>query len=137
MAAKLKSYVLDACGLIAFLRGEEGGQRLAGEFQSGNSFYLHSVTLGEVYYDSIRVGGIQYADELVEDVLKLPLDVVWSIDMSLIKLVGEFKSTFRISYADAFVLALASEKEASVITTDHHEFDPVEAAGALQFFWLR
>lgn len=137
MASELKRYVIDACGLIAFLRGEKGSNQLADDLKSGHEFYLHSVTLGEIYYDSIRVGGADYANALVEDVLKLPIDVIWDIDLPLIRLVGEFKTTFRISYADAFVLALASQKQAAVITTDHHEFEQVETAGSMIFHWLR
>ncbi len=137
MAPELKRYVIDACGLIAYLRAEEGGNRLAEELKSGHEFYLHSVTLGEIYYDSIRVAGTDYANALVEDVLKLPIEVIWNIDLSLIRLVGEFKTSFRMSYADAFVVALASQKQASIITTDHHEFEPVESVGSIKFYWLR
>jgi uncharacterized protein len=137
MVPELKRYVIDACGLIAYLRGEEGGSRLADDFKSGYEFYLHAVTLGEIYYDSIRVGGVDCANALVEDVFKLPVEVIWNIDLSLIRLVGKFKTSFRISYADAFVLALASQKQASVITTDHHEFESVETAGPIKFHWLR
>lgn len=68
MASELKRYVIDACGLIAFLRGEKGSNQLADDLKSGHEFYLHSVKLGEIYYDSIRVGGTDYANALVEDV---------------------------------------------------------------------
>ena len=35
----------------------------------------------------------------------------------------------RISFADAFALALAERLEIPLITTDHHEFDAVEQKG--------
>jgi len=47
------------------------------------------------------------------------------------------KTVYRISYADSFVLALAEQQEAAVISTDHHEFDAVETAQAFRFAWLR
>jgi len=50
---------------------------------------------------------------------------------------GKYKTSYRISYADAFVLALAEQEKAIVISTDHHEFDPVEKTGEIRFFWLR
>jgi len=34
-------------------------------------------------------------------------------------------------------LALADKEKAIVISTDHHEFDVVEAAKELSFYWLR
>ena len=39
--------------------------------------------------------------------------------------------------ADSFALALAAQLDASLISTDHHEFDDVEKSGEVKFFWLR
>jgi len=50
---------------------------------------------------------------------------------------GYFKTNYRLSFADCFVLALAQLQNASVITSDHHEFDAVEQSGACSFLWLR
>jgi predicted nucleic acid-binding protein len=43
----------------------------------------------------------------------------------------------RISFADAFALALAERPKIPLITTDHHEFDAVEQKGHFRILWLR
>jgi predicted nucleic acid-binding protein len=54
-----------------------------------------------------------------------------------LELTGRYKTSFSISYADAFAMALAEMEGATVISTDHKEFDPVEKNGDLSFYWLR
>lgn len=51
--------------------------------------------------------------------------------------VGVIKVEERISFADAFALALAERLHIPLITTDHHEFDAVERKGHFRFMWLR
>jgi predicted nucleic acid-binding protein len=48
-----------------------------------------------------------------------------------------FSHMLRISFADAFTLALAERLHIPLITTDHHEFDAVEQKGHFRFLWLR
>lgn len=119
-------YVIDACALIAFLREEEGADKLRGLMKdSANNFKMHALNLGEVYYDSCRVSGEKKADELFEDIAQLPIQVVWELDEDLLKMAGKYKSQHKISFADSFVLALAEKENAIVISTDHHEFEPI------------
>ena len=49
----------------------------------------------------------------------------------------EYKTSFRGSIADCFLLALAEKESAIVISTDHHEFDVIDNRGELAFYWLR
>jgi predicted nucleic acid-binding protein len=132
------NYVLDACALIAFFRGETGGETLDDLFsEPQNRFHLHSVTLAEIFYDSLRTSGSQNANDLFEDVSGLPIHIAWNLTPELIERVGRFKTTQRISFADCFVLALAEMGNAAVISTDHHEFDVIEQKNVLRFLWLR
>lgn len=98
---------------------------------------MHAVNVGEVYYDSLRVAGSQTADEILNDIGALPIHVIWSLDVPFIRLLGKYKTSFRISYADAFVLALAERENGCIITTDHSEFDAVERTGLARVLWLR
>ena len=98
---------------------------------------IHSVNFGEIYYDSLRVLGNEKVFELFEDIAKLPIDIIWTLDIPFIELIGKYKTSYRVSYADCFVLALAERENASVVTTDHHEFDAIANAGKLSFYWLR
>lgn len=138
MAGKIKTYILDACALIAFLRQEKGDEKLVKLFKDKqNRFYLHSINLGEVYYDTLRLAGKKQAQELFADVAKLPVEIVWIMDSSFLELVGKYKTSFPMSYADSFVLALAERENGIVVSTDHGEFDAVEKSGKIAFYWLR
>ena len=130
-------FVLDACGLIAYLRGEAGGEKLRDLLKdSKNSFLLHGINLGEVYYDTLR-NSKEIAEKLIDDIKKLPIEIIWTLDLEIIKLVGKYKISYKVSYADCYVLALAEKEKAIIITTDHHEFDVIERENQLKFLWLR
>lgn len=138
MADEIETYILDACALIAYLREEEGNDKLRVLLrESKNRFLIHAVNLGEVYYNSLRVSGEEKAKTLFEDIKRLPINVIWTLDIPFIELAGKYKTSFKMSYADSFVLALAEREKGTVISTDHHEFDSVENAGSLSFYWLR
>jgi predicted nucleic acid-binding protein len=51
--------------------------------------------------------------------------------------VGNLKATHRISLADCFALALAIRESATLITADHHEFNPIAAAGVCDITFIR
>lgn len=138
MAQKVTNYIVDACALIAYLREEKGNDKFCKLLKDRKCrFIMHSVNLGEVYYDSLRISGKEKASELFVDVAKLPISIIWTLDIPFLQLVGKYKTSFNISYADSFVLSLAERENGVVISTDHHEFDPIEGAGVLRFSWLR
>lgn len=134
----MKIYVLDACAMIAYLRDESGGDVLESMLAGTDKrFLLHGITLGEIYYDHLRTVGKGSADELFDDIAQLPIQIVWHLTPELLMQAGTYKTTQRISFADSFVLALAKLEQATVVSTDHHEFDALERDALLTFFWLR
>ena len=42
-----------------------------------------------------------------------------------------------MSLADAFALALAASMDIELVTSDHHEFDPLAGQGAARFLFIR
>lgn len=141
MAESSNRYVFDACALIAFLNDEDGADKVEQLFElawAGEvELYATSVNLYEVYYDALRHTSPGKAEELLADLYALPITVVESVDRSLIRLAAHFKTMHRMSVADSFALALARQLGASLVSTDHHEFDDVEKSGEARFFWLR
>lgn len=132
---KVTIFVFDACGLITFLRNEQGAEKVMQLFaEEENTFLMHAITLGEVFYDTLRINKDK-AFDLFEDVNDLAIQIVWNIDENFLKAAGNFKVNNKMSYADSFVLALAKEYNAQVISTDHHEFDAVEKNTNLKFYW--
>lgn len=134
-------FVFDACAFIAYFNNEAGADKaedLIDRARNGEvQIFATSINVYEVYYDSLRHGSQDKAEEILKDIYNLPLTIVESIDRAIIRRAAYFKTKHKMSVADSFALALAKKLNAKVVSTDHHEFDAVEKAGELQFFWLR
>ena len=89
----------------------------------------HVVNLCEVFYDFHRAGGQENAISALKDLALA--GVVESAEISTLywQTVGTLKSIHkRVSLADCFLIALADQRGATVLTADHHEFD-------VQYVW--
>jgi uncharacterized protein len=132
------TYCLDACAVIAYLRGEPGAEILKGIIEDPRSLLaMHVCNLGEVYYDFLRADGVEASQTAWTNTLELPLELRRDVDDAFIKRVGTIKVEERVSFADAFALALSERLRVPLVTTDHHEFDSIAQKGRLQFLWLR
>lgn len=132
------THCLDACAVIAYLRQEAGAEVLKEIIERPNTFLaMHVCNLGEVYYDFFRDDGLAAAQTAWANALALPLALRRDADDTFIQRVGVIKVAERVSFADAFALALAERVHVPLITTDHHEFDAIEQKGLLRFLWLR
>ena len=137
----MKPYVLDASAAIAFLREEAGSvvvkELLKQKVNFQYTIYLHKATLAEIYYDALKVSGFDGAEESLHIITALPISVIGDISDELLRQIGYFKTHYKISFADCFVLATAKIHNATVVTSDHHEFDAVEKNGDVSFEWIR
>jgi len=134
----MKKYVLDACALLAFLKKEEGGEVVKKIISSDYEVLLHNVNLLEVYYDLLRELGKEKSDAICEEILNLPIKIIYDTDLFLIKTAGYFKVNYRISLGDSFVLATAKLNSAIIVTSDRHELSIVESKEpSLNFNWIR
>ena len=62
METVMPTYCLDACAVIASLRGERGAEILKGVIEQPNTFLaIHVCNLGEVYYDFLGDDGLEAA----------------------------------------------------------------------------
>jgi len=130
--------VLDACAAIAYLRKEDGWQRLMGKvIEPDAALAMHAVNFCEVYYEFLRSDGAEAATQAWDRLRELPIEVVALWDDAFLMRVGEFKVEHKVSLADAFALATSRHFGAQLATTDHHELDALEKDGAARFFWLR
>lgn len=131
-------FVFDACAVIALLHEEPGSGTVASLLKGPeNRCRLHAVNLCEVFYDGLRRGGVTNAARLEEILTKSGLDITTDVPRSLWESAGHLKATFRkISLADSFALAFTLQENGTLVTSDHHEFDPVAAADlcSIQFF---
>jgi len=135
-----KSYVLDACALIAFLRDESGAEAVMNTLRCAEagkiSLYMNRLNLLEVYYDAFRVDGKHKADEEQRLIQKLPIIIRAELSDGVFLEAGRMKASYKISLADAIAAAEASSLGAILITADH-EFDTVEKKEKIVFKWIR
>ncbi|MDR1028225.1 MAG: type II toxin-antitoxin system VapC family toxin [Clostridiales Family XIII bacterium] len=134
-------YILDACSLIAYYKEEAGSSKvkpIIKEAAEGKvDILIHRINLFEVYYDLLRSGGKELIDAAMDSFYDSPIQVIDDINDELMKEAARFKLTYKISVADSFVLATAKLEDATLVTADHHEFDPVDKNNELSFLWFR
>ena len=131
--------VFDACAVVALLRGETGAETVVSLLDNpDHQCRLHAVNLCEVYYDGIRRGDTSDAARLEEILTKSGLDIETVVPRPLWESVGRLKATLRrVSLADCFALAFALGENGMLITSDHHEFDPIAATGICPVQFIR
>lgn len=129
-------YVLDSYALLAYLNGETGQKRveeILTSAQVGDAFaFLCTLNLGEVLYIVERRRGLQQAQMILALIDSLPLHQV-EVTRSLVLDAAHIKARHAISYADAFVTAIAQVEEACIVTGDP-EFKSVESL--VKIDWL-
>jgi len=131
--------VLDACAMIAFLRGENGANVVAQVLRDpADTCFAHSVNLCEVYYDFVRGADERTARAAINDLLSVGVRPRRDMNKAFWQRVGNLKGTIRrISLADCFAIALSERLSGDVVTSDHHEFDPLVAAGVCRVRFIR
>ena len=130
--------VLDACAVIAYERDEPGADVVEMFLVGDDTCWIHAINLCEVYYDFLRVGGPDAAEQVLTDLEGFNVLVVTMTEEGLWKLAATYKATLRrISLADCFALALTNSIEGTLITSDHAEFDPVAAQNIGQIQFIR
>jgi predicted nucleic acid-binding protein len=134
-------YVLDACALIAFFSDEDGADvvesTLLDAANGTADIRMNKLNLLEVYYGDYRAHGKEAANNMLGVVASLPITVISELTDSVFEEAGRLKASYRISLADAVVLAEASICDGTVLTADHHELDSVERSEKIGFKWIR
>lgn len=99
---------------------------------------IHAVNVCEVYYDLLRRGDLESANSL-EDLLQAGgLKIYAALPPELWREAGGIKADLRrLSLADCFAMALTLQENGTLVTSDHHEFDPVAEAGLCPIQFIR
>jgi predicted nucleic acid-binding protein len=117
----MKTYVLDASALFAFLQKKPGAYRineLLKEAMHGRAKVLMSaVNYGEVYGKILREHGPEQALTTVQAVSPLPIEVQDATPQRACK-AADVKAKHKLYYADSFAAALAIEHKAALVTSD-------------------
>lgn len=131
--------IFDACALIALLCGESGADNLQALLLNPDAQCLiHAINLCEVAYDAMRRKPDLDLTEWTTDIEAFGLRVHWGVDAGLFADAAALKAHWRkVSLADCFALALARQSGGTLFTSDHHEMDPLVAAGVQGIAFFR
>ena len=131
-----ETFVLDSFALLAYLQDEPVAfrvEKLLENAGKGRSKLLLSIiNLGELLYITERRGGIARAQDTLALIRQLPVAIL-PADEQTVFAAAHIKANHAISYADAFVVAIAMQEDAVILTGDP-EFHSVEAL--IQVEWL-
>ncbi|AKX93023.1 PIN domain protein [Moorella thermoacetica] len=112
-------FVLDTYALLALLEEEPGAQIIADIISDDNNMsFLSLINLGEAYYMLLRKKGEKAAAELVETIFADEGITLIECPWTRIKEAARIKAGGGLSYADSFVVSLAQELQAPIITGD-------------------
>jgi predicted nucleic acid-binding protein len=113
--------VLDSYSVIAYFEGETGAKTVADALKaardSGASLLLSVVNWGEVYYITLRETGAESADQVLQVISTLPIEIV-PADIDLTREAARLKARGGIAYADCFAGALAKTRSLELMTGD-------------------
>ncbi len=122
-------YVLDTSAVLTLIEDEAGAddvQTLLEQAKRGEvSLLVSFISFMEVYYISLQERGQEEAHERVQLMAALPVSRVESTE-ALTVLAGQLKATHRLSVAEAWIAALAQERDATLVHKDP-EFEQLEA----------
>ena len=133
---KRKLYVFDSYALMAFFQAEDGAETvktiLEKALKGETRVSMSAINLGEIFYLSVRKFGEERAEQLREDIKRLPVKIE-EVTFERIMEAARIKARYPVSYADAFCVALALELKAPVVTGDPEmkHLDPL-----IDIIWL-
>ncbi len=129
-------FVLDSFALLAYFQDEPGGARVQGLLAQAEKkeaeLWLCIINYGEVVYIVQRDLGLTAVQTTIGAIDQLPITVV-DADRALTFAAAHLKAQYPIAYADAFALALAQSRQATLLTGDP-EFHKVESQAKVE--WL-
>jgi uncharacterized protein len=129
-------YVLDSFAVISLIQNEAGAKQVDAVLQRAKTgkaeVFLSVVNYAEALYTIERDGGFAQAQKQAAMIAELPLVLV-DANRGLSESAARFKAGYRVSLADAFALALAQNRGATVLTGDP-EFRQTEAIVPVE--WL-
>ena len=131
--------ILDACAVIAFFRDEPGAEIVENYLSDAQqNCLIHGINACEVYYDFLRSGGENFAEEVIQDLQSINVTIRDDLGIDFWKQVGKYKGTIkRISLADCFALTLANREQGILITSDRKEFEPIISLNICQIDFIR
>lgn len=116
-----ESYILDASALIDFSEAGPGmrkvEQLLLAAAREQTAILVSVMNLGEVFYWTWQKRSEGEARRALESLSGLPINIV-PVDLLQALKAGEIKALHHISYVDCLAAALATLRQATLVTSD-------------------
>jgi ribonuclease VapC len=114
--------VLDSWAMIGWLQGEEPARAKVRELleqasRGQTKVSMSLINVGEVFYLIAKRHGAAPAERFLADLAVMPIQALLP-DRRLILDAARLKSRYSISYADAFAVETARDKNAILVTGD-------------------
>lgn len=137
MEDKTPSYVLDSFALLAHLQDEPGAAQVARLLESAKAqrarLWMCIINFAEAMYITERERGLEKTKDTIAAVDTLPIRFV-DVHRALALSAAHIKAHRALAFADAFAVALAQEKHATIVTGDP-EFKTVSDQVLIE--WLK
>jgi PIN domain nuclease of toxin-antitoxin system len=137
----IKTYVFDACALLALLTEENGYRNVEKIIEESKNnraqILMHNVNLLEVYYDIYKLYDETSAIKFLDEIKNTPIKLVAEVNDDIIINAGRLKRKYKISLADSIGLAETIISNGTFVTSDHHELDKIEKNEKIDFTWIR
>ena len=122
-------HVLDTSAVIALIEAEEGAdvvrEILKQAYFENATILVSFMTFMEVYYNSLKKSGEEKARQRLDQMDSLPILRVDSTEAMGI-IASRIKAKYRLSVADAWIAALAKQRNAILVHKDP-EFEQIES----------
>lgn len=131
-------HAFDAGPMMAYLTNE-AGSAVAEQILLDNpgECYAHVFNLAEIYYITFRRKGRTAAETALQTLASAGIIPCEDSDETFWKAAALFKCRHPLSLPDGFCLALAQRLNATVVTTDHAEFDALVPLGYCPILFIR
>ncbi len=124
--------------MIAYLNNEPGADVVESAIiDPANQCSAHAINLCEVFYQFHRAGGEGAATGAISDLQNMNVTERGDFDQALWQDAGRLKANGGVSLADCFAIALTNSIGGTLLTSDHHEMDPIAAAGLCSITFIR
>jgi predicted nucleic acid-binding protein len=137
----LNLFIFDACALIAVLTMEQGAEKIRNLFQKAvdhQAFLLmNKFNFLEVYYKIYKAYGKASANDMADTMKQMPILIKDTLDDAVLKEAGRIKASYKLSIADSIAIAETIINNGTLVTSDHHEIEPIEKQEKIDVFWFR
>jgi len=98
---------------------------------------MNIINLIEVHYSFYRALGQEKSTLIIEQIHAIPVHIIDTIDTTIFTEASRLKAQYAVPLGDAIGLATAIKMKGVFVTADHSDFEEIEKAEHIPFFWFR